>query len=97
MNNTKEKTVVSYNRILETSMRHKEVMELAGIVKLITRYKVMIQEEMKIYDMLYDHTAKEVLIGNQSNIDRIEKYSKIIRRLHRYYNYKIEKLTKFTI
>ncbi len=90
-----EKLETSYTKILETSMRYKEVEKLQRILELIAQCKSRIQMEMNICDDMYGRSATGARLGNQANQTRIERYYRISQRLKQFYNNKLEKISKF--
>ncbi len=90
-------TLRSCYQIAETSKRYSEVESLKGVILLIARCKAVIETEINISQLVSIGDSTGVRLGNQSRVEIIEKYTMIIARLYRYYNSKLESLTKFKI
>lgn len=92
-----EKLEISHIKILESSMRYKQVVRLDKILEIISICKSRISREMNLCDDLYGRTVTGERLGNQNSSTYIARYVAVIERLKKYYNNNLAKLTAFEV
>jgi tryptophan 2,3-dioxygenase len=81
---------VAYYEILEKKQKYKDVETLSKILELIAICEARRKNHILLCESLYGKN-----MGTQKDRDYVDRQNKVILRLRRYYNYRIDTLERY--